>query len=45
MACRVIHTLYGAEQKRVDRASRNEAARELKNGENTDWVTKQLEMA
>jgi hypothetical protein len=45
VAYKDMHTLHEAEQKRADRPSRNEAARELKNGENTDRVTKQLEMA
>jgi len=42
VAYKDMHTLYEAEQKRADRLSRDEAARELKNEENSSWVTKQL---
>jgi hypothetical protein len=45
VAYKDMHTLYEAEQKRADRLSGDEAARELKNGENSDWVTKQLKRA
>ncbi len=45
VAYKDMHTLYEAEQKRADKLSRDEAARELKNGENSDWVTKQLRKA
>ncbi len=45
LAHRDMHTLYEAEQKRADRLSRDEAARELKNEENSSWVTKQLKKA
>ena len=37
VAYKDMHTLYEAEQKRADKLSRDEAARELKNGENSDW--------
>ena len=40
-----MHTLYEAEQKRADRLSRGEAAKELENEENSDWVRKQLKKA
>jgi hypothetical protein len=40
-----MHTLYEAEQRRADKLSRDEAARELKNEENSSWVTKQLKKA
>ena len=45
VAYKDMHTLYTAEQKRADKLSRDEAARELKNEENSDWVTKQLRKA
>ena len=45
VAYKDMHTLYEAEQKRVDKLSRDEAARELKNEENSSWVTKQLKKA
>jgi hypothetical protein len=45
VAYKDMHTLYEAEQKRADRLSRDEASKELKNGENSDWVTKQLKKA
>jgi hypothetical protein len=50
----IVHLLYEllmafngaqAEQKRADKLSRGEAARELGNEENSDWVTKQLKKA
>ena len=45
VAYKDMHTLYEAKQKRADRLSRGEAAKELTNGENSDWVTKQLKKA
>ena len=45
VACKDTHTLYEVEQKRGDKLSGGEAAKELKNEENSDWVTKQLKKA
>jgi len=45
VAYKDMHALYEAEQRRADRLSRDEAARELKNEENSSWVTKQLKKA
>jgi len=45
VAYKDMYTLYEAEQKRADRLSRDEAARELKNKGNSDWVMKQLKKA
>ena len=45
VAYKDMHTLYEAEQKRADRLSRDDAARELGNEEDSDWVTKQLKKA
>ena len=44
-AYKELHTLYEAEQKRADRMSGDEAARELKNEENSGRITKQLKKA
>ena len=45
VAYKDMHTLYEAEQKRANKLSRDEAAKELGNKENSDWVTKQLKKA
>ena len=45
VAYKEVHTLYEAEQKRADRLSRDDAARELGNEENSDWVRRQLKKA
>jgi hypothetical protein len=37
-----MHTPYKAEQKRADKLSRDEAARELRNEQNSDGVCRQL---
>jgi hypothetical protein len=45
VAYKDMHTLYEAEQKRAERVSKDEAAKELGNDENSDWIKKQLKRA
>jgi hypothetical protein len=45
VAYKDVHTLYEAEQKRADRLSRDEVAKELGNEENFSWTTEQLKKA
>jgi hypothetical protein len=45
VAYKDMHTLYETEQKRAEKLSRDEAARELGNEENSDWVRGQLKKA
>lgn len=40
-----MHTLHKAEQKRADKLSRDEAARELRNEQDSDGVCRQLKNA
>ena len=42
VAYKDMHTLYEAEQKRTEKLSRDEATKELRNDENSDWVKGQL---
>ena len=42
VAYKDMHTLYEAEQKRAEKLSRDEATKELRNAENSDWVKGQL---
>jgi hypothetical protein len=45
VAYKDMHTLYEEEQKRAEKLSRDEAAKELGNEENSDWVRRQLKKA
>ena len=45
LAYKDMHTLYETEQKRADKLSSNEAARELGKEGNSDWIKRQLKKA